>query len=217
VTDDADDLDRRLARLFEEGRRREDPEDHPAPEKLSAYHAKELPPEEADAIQEHVVQCAFCTGLLLDLESFLKPQEEEAREGVADLGTEAGWRKLREEMGWRERREEPAAEVARLRRRLRVIQRWAAVFLVGILGLSAYTLRLWKEARASETLVSSTPTNEIGKRGIPEEEVETLKVSPGDSIVFTLFDLRKSSGECQVEILDAGGKRVWSRSGLMKR
>lgn len=99
MTDDADELDRRLARLFEEGRRREDPEDHPAPEKLSAYQAKELPPEEADAIQEHLVQCAFCTDLLLDLASFLEPQEEEGnREGVADLAAEAGWRKVRAEL-----------------------------------------------------------------------------------------------------------------------
>lgn len=139
MTDDADDLDRRLARLFEEGRRREDPEDHPAPEKLSAYQAGELPPEEADAIQEHLVQCAFCTDLLLDLEGFLEPQEEEEeREGVADLGTEAGWRKLREEMGWKGRQGEPTAEPSQQRRRFRAFQTIAALLLVGVLGAFLY-------------------------------------------------------------------------------
>lgn len=96
MTEDTDDLDRHLARLFEEGYRREDPEDHPSPEKLSAYQANELPPEEADDIQEHVTRCGVCTGLLLDLQRFLEPREEDRpREGVADIGAEAGWRALR--------------------------------------------------------------------------------------------------------------------------
>jgi hypothetical protein len=216
VTDDADDLDRRLARLFEAGRR-EEPEDHPAPEKLSAYQANELPPEEADAIQEHLVQCAFCTDLFLDLERFLEPEEEEgAREGVADLVAEAGWRKVRAEMGWVGRAAEPAAEVSRLRRSLRVFQRLAAIFLVGIVGLSMYAVRLRQEIRTDETPVSVSLINQIGPRSV-EEETDTLEASPGDSIVFTLYALPELSGDFQVEIHDENGKTFWSRSGLMKR
>ncbi|HEV2853365.1 MAG TPA: zf-HC2 domain-containing protein [Thermoanaerobaculia bacterium] len=147
MTDDADELDRRLARLFEEGRRREDPEDHPAPEKLSAYQAKELPPEEADAIQEHLVQCAFCTELLLDLEGFLEPQEEEAREGVADLGAEAGWRKVREEMGWKGRSlSSPTVSRGFFASALGGYS-VAAALLVAAIGLAAWNLNLSREMR----------------------------------------------------------------------
>lgn len=213
MTDDADDLDRRLARQFEAGRR-EDPEDHPAPEKLSAYQANELPAEESDRIQEHLVQCAFCTDLLLDLERFLEPEEEGAREGVADLGAEAGWRKVRAEVGWRE--EPAAAEMSRLKRRLRVFQRLAAVFLVGIAGLSIYVVLLRQEIKTAETPVSASLINQIGSRSV-EEETDTLEASPGDSIVFILYALPELSGDLQVEIHGEDGKTVWSRSGLMKR
>jgi len=220
VTDDADadELDRRLARLFGEGRHREDLPEHPSPEKLSAYQANELPPEEEDAIQEHLVECSLCTELLLDLQRFLEPAEEE-RPGVADLAAEAEWRKVRKEMGWEgeKRQEAPAADVSRLRRSLRAFQAMAAVLLVGVLGLSVYALRLREEVGTSEALVSSSPLNVLGKRSGPEEDVETLEVSPGDVVVFTLHDLREASGEFRVEIHDTSGKTVWSLSGLRKR
>lgn len=215
MTDNVDDLDKRLERLFEAGRR-EDPQEHPAPEKLSAYHAKELPPAEADAIQEHLIRCAFCTDLLLDLRSFLEPEEEDgAREGVADLGAEAGWRKVRAEMGWQ--KEPTAAEMSRLKKRLRVFQALAAVFLVGALGLSTYVIQLRQGVRTSEALVSASLINQIGARSALGEKVDAFELSPGDSIIFTLFGLPELPEEYQVEIYDSRGKTIWSRSGLMKR
>jgi hypothetical protein len=219
VTDDADELDRRLARLFEEGHRGEDPTDHPSPEKLSAYQANELPPEEADEIQEHLTECSLCTELLLDLQRFLEPEEEDrSQEGVADFGAEAGWRELRGKMEWKresESHDTPGAEMSRLRKSLRRLQAVAAIILVGLVGLSVYALRLRQEVRASETLVSVSLINAIGARG--EEDAETLKASSGDSIVFTLFNPRGPSREYRVEIRDAKGRTVWGRSGLPMR
>jgi hypothetical protein len=99
VTDDTD-LDRLFTRLSTAGRRRPAPDDHPAPEKLSAYLADELSPEEDDALQEHLTACPLCTDLLLDLNRFLEPPEEDRpREGVADFETAAEWRELRGRMG----------------------------------------------------------------------------------------------------------------------
>jgi hypothetical protein len=73
------------------------PDGHPSPEKLSAYQANELSPEEDDAIQEHVASCSLCAERLLELHRFLAfIPEDQPREGVADLETEAEWRKLRE-------------------------------------------------------------------------------------------------------------------------
>jgi Putative zinc-finger len=175
VTDDADDLDRRLARLFEADRR-EDPGDHPVPEKLSAYQANELRPEEADAIQEHLVQCAFCTELLLDLQSFLEPEEEDrTREGVADLGAEAGWRKVREEMRWRE--EPAAAEMSRLKRRLRVFQALAAVLLVGVVGVSFYSVHVRQKIRRFDPnpVSASVPSNLETRSGVEPTVIELPK------------------------------------------
>jgi hypothetical protein len=98
VNDDSADLDRLFARLSDEGRAPE-PKDHPAPEKLSAYQANELSPEEDDAIQEHLAQCTLCTELLLDLQRFLDPMPEDLpREGVVDFETATEWRELRGRM-----------------------------------------------------------------------------------------------------------------------
>jgi hypothetical protein len=97
VTDDTGDLDRLRARLAEEDYRLKDP--HPASEKLSAYQANELSPEEDDAIQEHLANCRLCAQRLLDLQRFLAPPPEEvAAERVADFETEAEWRRLRKKI-----------------------------------------------------------------------------------------------------------------------
>ena len=218
MTDDANKQDRRLARLLEEGGQ-EDPKEHPAPEKLSAYQAGELPLEEADAIQEHLVWCTFCADLLLDLESSLEPEEEsEEREGVANLGVETGWRKVQAGMGWTgEGKDDPSGEASRLKKALRRLRMLAAVLLVGMLGLSVYAWRLWQELNTTDAPVSASPANQLGARSGPKEDAEILVVSPGDSIVFTLSDLRDSSGEYGVEIYDSEGKTLWSRSGLKMR
>jgi hypothetical protein len=156
VTDDADELDRRLARLFEEGRRREDPEDHPSPEKLSAYQANELPPEEADEIQEHLTECRLCTEILLDFQRFLEPEEEDrSQEGVADFGAEAGWRELRGKMEWKresESRDTPGAEMSRLKKSLRSFQAVAAVLLAGVIGLSVWNVNLSKKSHEPRSI-----------------------------------------------------------------
>lgn len=217
MSDDAD-LDRRLARLFEEGRRRDDPEDHPAPEKLSAYHAKELPLEEAGAIQEHLVQCAFCTDLLLDLEGFLEPKEEEEREGVADLGTEAGWRKVREEMGWTG---EPAAvDVSRLRRSLRAFQALAAVLLVGVVGVSLYSLHLLQERKTPRVnSISSFVPNSEGLRA-SEVEPELIELPHGEetSLTLTLDDHDVTEyPEYHAEIRHKRGQVLLTLNGLRRQ
>ena len=57
--------------LVEEGSHRQDPEDHPSPETLTAYQANELSPEEDERIQGHLAACRHCTEMLLELEEFL--------------------------------------------------------------------------------------------------------------------------------------------------
>ena len=217
MTDDADDLDRRLARLFEAGRR-EDPEDHPAPEKLSAYQVNELPPEEADAIQEHLVQCAFCTDLLLELERFLEPEEEDrAREGVADLGAEVGWRKVRAEMGWVGKRQEPTVEVSRLRRSLRVFQALAAVLLAGVVGLSFYSLHVREERKTRRfdpnPVSASVPSNQGVRSGVEPTVIE-LPRGKETRVFLTLEGSGDEFPEFRADIRRKGGRSLSSVPGL---
>jgi hypothetical protein len=91
VSDDNADLVRRLARLDEEGFGL-DPDEHPSSERLSAYQANKLSPQEDDALQEHLANCSLCAERLLGLQQFLAAPAEEA--GAADFETAAEWRKL---------------------------------------------------------------------------------------------------------------------------
>lgn len=212
MIEDADDLDRRLAHWFQESGRPGDPENHPAPETLAAYQARELPIEEADALQEHLVQCGFCTDLLLELQRFLEPGKGDGSQPeVVDLGAVAGWRKLREGVS---RRGVPVAEVVRLRKAVRRLQALVALLLVAGVGLGAYSWRSRQDLGMN--LVPASPSNLLKKRGGPEKP-DSIKVVSGDVIIFSLYDLRGTARECKVEIRGANGQLVWGHSGLQRR
>ena len=51
------------------------PQGHVSIEILSAYHRRDLPPEEATQVRSHVVQCRPCQRLLLDLAHFLDDEQ----------------------------------------------------------------------------------------------------------------------------------------------
>lgn len=147
MNDDTADVDRLFARLSAEAPHR-DPDDHSAPEKLSAYLANELSPEEDNEIQEHLAQCTLCTDLLLDLQRFLEPPAEDLpREGVADFETAAGWRELKGRMGAGEK---AVSQVPRSQRMasLTIAYSLAAVLAVAVLGLGARVLKLQDDLRA---------------------------------------------------------------------
>jgi hypothetical protein len=180
VTEDTD-LDRLFTRLSTE-RRRPAPDDHPAPEKLSAYLANELSPEEDDAIQEHLTACTLCTGLLLDLQRFLDPPEEDRpREGVADFESAAEWRELKGRMGGRVEgggggRLPRSSPFRSIFGSVRVWQGVAAVLAVGVVGMGRYSLKLQEESRSPEanSIYLSLPSS-LGVRG-GGEWVKTAKL-----------------------------------------
>jgi len=220
VTDDADELDRRLARLFEEGRRREDPADHPSPEKLSAYQANELPPAEADEIQEHLTGCSLCTELLLDLQSFLEPEEEDQpQEGVADFGAEAGWRELRERMEWKDEGREPKGFW--LRRFLSLQPAYArAAAWAAIVSLAAYagTLSHLLNQPRFNLPFQDLEAVDTNRRGLATPAYPEIHLS-SEAREFilsleTLGDLPESG--YRVEIRNKAKELVWSQDGLRK-
>ena len=159
---DIEELYRCLARLSEEVRHSKNPEEHPSPEELSAYQANELSPEGVDEIQEHLIQCTLCTDLFLELGRFLNLSEEDfAQEGVSDLGTEVGMRRLREEI--EEWRNLSAVEQSGQRRSLRAFQALAATLLVGLTGLTVQAVRLQEDLEFSLSVPFATSLREESK------------------------------------------------------
>jgi hypothetical protein len=178
VTDDTD-LDRLFTRLSDEGRRRPAPDAHPAPEKLSAYLANELSPEEDEALQEHLVDCTLCADLLLDLQRFLDPPEEDRpREGVADFESAAEWRELRGRMGGQEK-DAGSRKVrgpSRLRGAFGSLRAWqgvAAVLAVATLGIGGYSLHLRSGLLEPQGAIPLVLNSEVGERsgGEPIQEI----------------------------------------------
>lgn len=145
MSDEFQDLDGMLGFLGEDGRHRRDPEEHPSPEKLSAYQAGELTPEEDERIQDHLAVCGHCTELLLDLEEFLEPAAA-AAEPAADFEAAADWKRLREGMGLVAGKPEPLRANATMQLdyrlvSLRIYRALAAVLGFIVIGLSLYTFR----------------------------------------------------------------------------
>jgi hypothetical protein len=165
VTDDTD-LDRLFTRLSTE-RRHPAPDDHPAPEKLSAYLANELSPEEDDALQEHLIACPLCTDLLLDLQRFLDPPEEDRpREGVADFEAAAEWRELKGKLG---RGASHPAVVPKRRplRRVAESPALAAVLALLLVGAAYRSVMLQRELTRPSTVQITTIEAPGGKKGAP--------------------------------------------------
>jgi hypothetical protein len=73
---------------------------HLSMERLAAYRAGELPPEEAEAVQDHLAECRECVSALLDLARYgeMMESEEPLPPGAGvptPAQTEASWQSLR--------------------------------------------------------------------------------------------------------------------------
>ena len=88
---DKPDLSEAVRRLAE-GRR---PQEHPPPETLAEYHARELPAEEIPSLQDHLAECPECSQMLLDLEAFEELEPPEGQPPVSETRMQQDWRRLR--------------------------------------------------------------------------------------------------------------------------
>lgn len=82
---------REAVRRLAEGRR---PREHPVPEKLAEYHARELPAEEIPDLQDHLAECPECSQMLLDLESFDELEPPVENELSTDARVVQEWKRL---------------------------------------------------------------------------------------------------------------------------
>ena len=140
-----------------------DPAEHPDPDRLYAYQANELTPEEDLEIQEHLAVCGHCTELLLDIQSFTRPPAEEEA-GLSEFEQAAGWRQLRARL-------DQDGFFTRSRRPRRQIVTVAAIFALAVLGFSIYSLTHRGEVGLTYSLAPLGST-----RGPESEKLEEVKL-----------------------------------------
>ena len=174
-----------------------DPEQHPDPDRLYAYQAGELTPEEDLEIQEHLALCGHCTELLLDDERFMAPPAQEEA-GLSEFERAAGWRQLRARLD----QDGFFTRGRRHWRRSRIAA--AAVFVLAVLGLSIYSLTRQAEPERFQSL---DPLNST--RGGPSEVDE---VKP--PVTLLLRPAETPLAEYRAEIRDLQGQIVKTFSGL---
>jgi hypothetical protein len=226
VNDDTADVDRLFARLSGEGLHR-DPDDHPVPEKLSAYLANELSPEEDNEIQEHLAHCTLCTELLLDLQRFLDPPAEDLpREGVADFETAAGWRELRGRMG---EGAEAVSEAPRPRRAasLKIAYSLVAALALTVVGLWVYVVKLHGDLKApragnhillasAQTRGTAEPVESIRLHEPPNDFSVTLVKPPEIDFPEYVAEIsrEKAARETGAQVLPARGLHYQEGEGV---
>lgn len=195
--------------------------DHPSLEKLGAYLDGELSSEENDEIQEHLVECDFCTQALLDLKTFLDfPEGVSSREGVADLGAAAEWRDLWKRIEENRRpgqeRDAPSAPLRRFLASRRVAYSLAAACAAAALGLSLYVQSLRQEQKAFDRNPHLVYLNAATVRG-GDDTTKTLELPPGESgsIILNLgLPEDATDPEYRVEIQRKGDRPIFEESGL---
>jgi hypothetical protein len=205
VTDDDKDLEELFAPLRESAR---NPVDHPTPEELEAYHAKELSPEEEERIREHLVACRECADLMLDLQS-LYAAANQPETGVADFEQATAWRDLREKLPFRpEPIVEPAAPEPRRRAALRPAWGLAALLAIVILGGLVYRT-WWPGTPRGEAQVTTLDPSGSFRSGEPGIEIETV---PRSNEIVLRVDGPSYPG--YVAEIRQGGREVKTLTGL---
>lgn len=189
---------------------------HPDTDELVAYHEGTLSPGDAQRVQDHLVACRECAGLLADLEGLGDP-EFGAEEEVPDNAGEIVWEKVREEI-----RRDTAPKVIPFRREesgRAAIPRWfqalAASLLVATVGLSLWVADLREDLKRPQP---NAPFLDLYPAGSTRGEgVSATQAVPSDVRLFTVVlhpGGRAPFEEYEVEILDANGQEVGREPGL---
>lgn len=189
---------------------------HPDPERLAAYHAGELPLAEAERLQDHLVACRECSGLLLDLDRLADPLF--GAEMIPEETKEDLWRRVLDGV---RREEAPAAPVVPIRRpssSLRQFQALAAALLIATVGLSLWVASLRRTVGELSRPQVNAPVLDLYAGTVRGEEDGRPAMSvPAGARVFTVIlnaPGRRSHDEYRVEIAREGGAVAWSGEGL---
>lgn len=141
---------------------------HLHPEQIVAYHERRLPPDEAEKIRAHLVECPDCTTELLALEDLY--DEDGSAADILPTELDAAWQRQRERLF-------PAAPVVPLESRQEVRpprKDWklAAPFALAASLLAVVALVQWRTIvrldtpRANPPLVNLEPVGSV-RQGLP--------------------------------------------------
>lgn len=193
---------------------------HPDAETLAAYPARELPEEDEQRVQDHLLVCRECAALLLDLEGLGDP--DFGHDVEIPTGTEeALWERLRQEI--REEPAPPAAVVQFPPRRRGVPPPWtsalAAALLVAVIGLSTWVAALRRTVDELSRPEVNAPVLDLVPLGIGQRDEAAAPDAevPASARMFTLILSPARRGDFrdhEVEIAPAGGAVVWQARGL---
>lgn len=188
------------------------PGEHPDVERWLAYHRGELPPEDEEALREHVVVCRECFDLVQAVAAFDADPEVHADAATPGSGevrassTEASWRRLQERLVETDRadttettdttqRTPPSRETPSGSRRPR--PRWllplAASLLVALMGLAGWSLHLqWTLWELQRPKANPVP---VFLGAVERAQEETTVVSrPGPWTLVVDTPLRPGAG-----------------------
>jgi hypothetical protein len=187
--------------------------DHPNPEHLAAYHAGELPLEDAERLQDHLVTCRECAGLLLDLDRLADP--EFGAEAIPEAVKVDLWQRVAADI----RKEDSApAPVVPLRRPApRWPQALAAALLAAVLGLSLWVVSLRQTVHDLSQPQLNAPVLDLYAGAVRSETNTPVPSVPPDVEVFTVVlnpAGQRRYDQYRVEIAREGGGVVWSGEGL---
>ncbi|MEM7587722.1 MAG: zf-HC2 domain-containing protein [Acidobacteriota bacterium] len=110
-------------------------------EVLVAYHRNELPPEEAERVQDHLVGCPRSAQTLLDLSSFESDASRDS-DAVTDLSAVAAWRSFKPRITTANDDEGDRAKPRSVWNARSPLVAIAASLLMAVVGLSLWVAQL---------------------------------------------------------------------------
>ncbi|HJX29005.1 MAG TPA: zf-HC2 domain-containing protein [Thermoanaerobaculia bacterium] len=199
-----------------------EPDGHPTPAQLAAYHEDRLPPEEDEEIQEHFVECPECPDLMLDLDRFAsKKMPMLVVDDLTDRSVDRAWRRLRRQL----LREivVPGIPRPRLLWLKRPTLAWG---MVGVLLPCTFSLGVRVETLASKLRILEAPQLNPPVARVPVPTVSRsrsvvtlraeLEVPPGAPRFLLMLEPPATAElpEYRLEIRTPRGESVWAAGGL---
>ena len=189
-------------------------DEHPTLESLAAYQEGELPLGEADDIRSHLVRCADCASVVLDLSESSELDSDAAPATVEELSD--SWKRLREALDedgtWSSKRIDFVSKESRWKA-LAVAASLAAVLLGGTSSWLWYQSKTHLLPQVDPPWISLVPEGDLRSSGpaIPQELVLTPGVRGWVSLAFSAPE---TVAFLQVQFFPRSGiSTVWSWSG----
>jgi len=140
---------------------------HPTPDELVGYHARELAAADHERVRAHLIACADCARVVIDLASFPAAEPLDPRDRVTPADVSRSWRRFRERLPDAQRRPSRPSWLAFLAASPRLGWATAAVFLATSIALTG-------------ALMTPPPDGDAAR---PRVNFEIAELSPDDDLV----------------------------------